>query len=80
MRLNQDPTSTACSAILSPRQRECLYWTAQGKSSSDIGAILRISARTVDFHILECCGRLGVRTRVQAVAEAVRRSLLDGPS
>lgn len=33
---------------LSPRELECLAWVSQGKSSTDIGAILGLSARTVD--------------------------------
>lgn len=30
---------------LSPRELECLAWVSQGKSSTDIGAILGLSAR-----------------------------------
>jgi LuxR family quorum sensing-dependent transcriptional regulator len=62
---------------LSPRQLECLRWVRAGKSSSDIGDILSLSPRTVDFYILNACARLGVRTRVQAVAEAAIRGLID---
>jgi DNA-binding CsgD family transcriptional regulator len=55
---------------LTPRQRECLLWVRLGKSSSDIGDLLGLSAETVNDHIAGACARLGVRTRVQAVAEA----------
>jgi LuxR family quorum sensing-dependent transcriptional regulator len=64
-------------AGLSPRQLECLKWVRAGKSSHDIGAILSISARTVDEHLAEACRKLGVKTRVQAVAEAALRGLLQ---
>jgi len=39
-------------------------WSRQ--KSTDIGAILRISAGVVDEHILKCLQEIGVRTRTQA--------------
>lgn len=62
---------------LSPRQLEVLKWVRDGKSSSDIGGILGMSARTVDDYILTACRRLGVRTRFQAVIEATHHGLLQ---
>lgn len=62
---------------LSSRQIECLYWVRQGKSATDIGDILGISTYTVHDHIARACAKLGVRTRVQAVAEAALRGLLE---
>jgi hypothetical protein len=44
--------------------------TGEGKSASDIGVILGISARTVEGHIARTCALLGVRTRIQAVVLA----------
>jgi DNA-binding CsgD family transcriptional regulator len=63
--------------LLSRRELQCLVWTARGKSSTDIGAILGLSPRTVDSYIEKACGKLGVRTRVEAVTVAIRRQLLD---
>ena len=63
--------------VLTERQLECLSWISQGKSSTDIGAILNISGRTVDYHVGEICQRLKVRTRMQAVAYAVSRGWLS---
>jgi DNA-binding CsgD family transcriptional regulator len=48
----------------------CLRWAGEGKSASDIGIILGISARTVEGHIARTCALLGVRTRIQAVVLA----------
>jgi DNA-binding CsgD family transcriptional regulator len=62
---------------LTRRQRECLAWVEQGKSSTDIGAILGLSPETVNEHVGEACRRLGVRTRVQAVVTARARGLLE---
>ena len=70
--------STGRSAsVLTGRQRECLAWVREGKSSPEIADRLGISAQTVDEHIAEACRRLGVRTRVQAVVEACLRSLIE---
>lgn len=62
---------------LSSRQRECLFWVRHGKSSADIAKILSLSSHSVDGHIAEACRKLGVRTRVQAVAEACLSGLID---
>ncbi len=61
---------------LTSRQIECLKWVREGKSSADIGDILNISQHTVIEHVAEACARLGVRTRVQAVAEAALRNII----
>ncbi len=53
---------------LSPREFECLQWTAAGKSAWEIGRILSISHNTVTFHVENAKAKLGVRTRQQAVA------------
>lgn len=73
-RLDQedDPSSPITS-----RQLECLRWAQAGKSSTDIGDILRISRRTVDGHLAEACARFGVRTRVQAISKAIDAGLLS---
>jgi DNA-binding CsgD family transcriptional regulator len=63
--------------ILSARQRECLAWVRQGKSSGVIGDILGVSVRTVDEHLAEACRKLGVRSRVQAAVEASLAGLID---
>lgn len=62
---------------LSQREAECLAWVSRGKSSSDIGAILGLSPRTVDSYIEKTCAKLRVRTRIEAVALAVRAGLVD---
>lgn len=64
---------------LSARQRECLAWVCAGKSSTDIGAILGLSARTVDDYVAAACQRMGVRTRLQAALCARELGLLGGP-
>ena len=58
---------------VSPRELQCLQWASRGKTDSEIGVILGISARTARFHIENAKRKLGAATRVQAVAEAMRR-------
>ncbi len=64
-------------ASLSARELECLVWVSRGKSSGDIGAILGLSPRTVDSYLEKVCAKLRVRTRIEAVACAVRSGLID---
>ncbi|HEY4546025.1 MAG TPA: LuxR family transcriptional regulator [Pedomonas sp.] len=59
------------------RERECLRWIAQGKSSADIAAILGISENTVNFHIKKLLGKLEVHSRTVAVLRAQTMGLLD---
>jgi LuxR family transcriptional regulator, quorum-sensing system regulator BjaR1 len=62
---------------LSRRQRECLQWVRAGKSDRDIGDILNISEHTVSEHLEAARKKLGVRTRMQAVIEAIARKLIQ---
>ena len=62
---------------LTPRERECLKWAAEGKSGWEIAHVLRISERTTVFHLVNACRKLGVMNRQQAVAKALILGLLD---
>lgn len=64
---------------ITKRQLECLAWTQEGKSASDIGQILGISPRTVEGHLAKVCRNLGVRTRIQAVGKARDLGFLRPP-
>lgn len=58
---------------LTPRELECLIWSADGKTSWEISEILEVSERTVNAHLGRAIRKLGVVSRTQAVAEAIRR-------
>lgn len=58
-------------ASLSTREREVLLWTAEGKTADEIGDILGISARTVNFHVANCLDKTGCRNKVQAAIRYV---------
>ena len=64
---------------LSKRERDCLRWTAEGKSSWDIGMILNISENTVNFHIKNAMRKLGTTSRTVAVVKAIRLNLIELP-
>ncbi|MBC8269333.1 MAG: helix-turn-helix transcriptional regulator [Rhodospirillaceae bacterium] len=65
------------SNTLTSRQLECLTWSAAGKSSFEIGQILEISERGVNWHINNAMKALGSVTRIQAVARAVYLGLIS---
>jgi LuxR family quorum sensing-dependent transcriptional regulator len=60
--------ASSVKAHLSPRELQCLRRVLDGKSDTDIGAILGISPNTAHFHIERVKKKLGVRTRAQAAA------------
>lgn len=61
---------------LTIREREVLRWTAMGKTSDEIGIILGISARTVNFHVTTILEKLEAVNKTQAVAKAVILDIL----
>lgn len=61
---------------LSKRERDCLRWVAQGKTSWETGRILGLSQHTVNFHIRNACAKLGADNRLAAVAVALRQGLI----
>lgn len=61
---------------LSEREREVLRWSAVGKTSWEISMILRISERTVNFHLQQASRKLGVKGRRAACARAVALGLI----
>jgi two-component system nitrate/nitrite response regulator NarL len=62
---------------LSPREHEILERTASGSSAPDIARELHISTATVKTHLRNIYEKLGVSERAAAVAEAMRRGLLE---
>jgi LuxR family transcriptional regulator, quorum-sensing system regulator BjaR1 len=74
--LGRPDLASSVKAQLSPRELECLKWVLDGKSDTDIGAILGISRNTAHFHIERVKKKLGVRTRTQAAAMIVTMGYL----
>jgi DNA-binding NarL/FixJ family response regulator len=61
---------------LTPRERQILRLLADGNSNESIGSLLSISSQTVRTHLQKAMEKLGATTRVQAVATALRESLI----
>lgn len=62
-----------------PTERELavLRLAARGMTNREIGQALSISHRTVQGHLANLYGKLGVRTRTEAVTEALRLGWLE---
>jgi LuxR family transcriptional regulator, quorum-sensing system regulator CviR len=58
------------------REREVLLWLKEGKNSWDIGVILAITERTVNFHVQNIKRKANAVNRAQAVAVAMETGLL----
>jgi DNA-binding NarL/FixJ family response regulator len=63
-------------ALLTPRELEILTLLADGLTMRQVARRLAISARTVETHVAKIYRKLGVRTRVQAVARAASIGLI----
>jgi DNA-binding CsgD family transcriptional regulator len=61
---------------LSPREVECLRWTAAGKSGEEIAIILSLSSHTVVSYLKSAMRKLESVNRMQAVARACRYRLI----
>ncbi|MGB0697469.1 MAG: LuxR C-terminal-related transcriptional regulator [Rhodospirillaceae bacterium] len=61
---------------LTDREQEVLIWASRGKTNGEIGDILRITERTVKFHLAHAMEKLGVYNKVHAVALAMRLGLI----
>jgi len=62
---------------LSAREREILGHIAEGRSAPEIARLLFLSPATVKSHLGALYEKLGVSDRAAAVAEAMRRGLLE---
>lgn len=64
-------------AGLTPREGDCLRWAADGKTSWEIGQILKIPERTVNFHLNNAVEKLDARNRQHAVAKAALQGVVQ---
>lgn len=61
---------------LTSREIEVLRWTADGKTSHEVGQIMAISERTVNFHINNSLLKLGANNKTSGVIKAAILRLL----
>jgi DNA-binding CsgD family transcriptional regulator/tetratricopeptide (TPR) repeat protein len=67
-----DDTGPVALAAFSPREREVIVLIAEGCTNREIAERLVISERTAEKHVQNVLSRLGVRSRTQVAAWAVR--------
>jgi DNA-binding CsgD family transcriptional regulator len=63
---------TSAHGVLTPREREVLEHVADGRTNSEVAAVLGISQETVRKHLENSYSKLDVHTRTGAVAAAIR--------
>jgi two-component system nitrate/nitrite response regulator NarL len=68
---------TAPRPLLSPRELQVLRMTADGSSAPSIGRELHLSPETIKTHLKNVYEKLGVSDRAAAVAEGMRRGLVE---
>lgn len=61
---------------LPARELECLKWTAEGKTSDEIGEIISVSPATVVYHLNKSVRRLDASNRHHAAVKAIRLGLI----
>ena len=74
------PLPAGVTSRLTKREVEILRLLAEGRSGGEIAQQLVISEKTVSTHIDHILSKLGVRSRVQAVALAYSRDLIAAPA
>ena len=69
--------SRADATLLTPREAEIIKMIAEGLSVPEIAKRLHLAASTIKTHVQNLYDKLGVSDRGAAVAEAMRRRLLE---
>ncbi len=62
---------------LSPREKECLSWTLEGKTAGEIATILGLSVSTVNHHAVMASRKLGAANKHHAAVQALRSGLIN---
>ena len=70
-------TERWASETLTPRELEVLRLLAAGLTIRQVATRTRISPRTVESHVTRLYRKLGVTTRVQAIARAASHGLIE---
>jgi DNA-binding CsgD family transcriptional regulator len=77
--LSQIPQLLAEAAMqdpLSDRERECLFWVSEGKTTDEIALILGVSSNTVNSYITHAIQKFSASNRTMAIATAIRSGII----
>lgn len=61
---------------LSERERECLRWVSEGKTTDEVALILGVSSNTVNSYIAHAIQKFGASNRAMAIAAAIRSGIV----
>jgi DNA-binding CsgD family transcriptional regulator len=61
---------------LSDRERECLIWVSEGKTTDEVALILGVSGNTVNSYITHTIQKLSASNRAMAIATAIRSGII----
>lgn len=61
---------------LSDRERECLIWVSEGKTTDEVAVILGVSGNTVNSYITHAIQKLSASNRPMAIATAIRSGII----
>jgi DNA-binding CsgD family transcriptional regulator len=61
---------------LTGKEIECLRWCKEGKTNWEIGEILGISEKTVEFHLSNTMRKFGASNRITAVIMGIKVGLI----
>lgn len=68
--------ATNQSVTLTKREKECLFWACEGKTTWEMSKIVDVSERTIIFHLNNAVEKLGANNRQHAVAKAILYGLI----
>jgi DNA-binding NarL/FixJ family response regulator len=72
----EGPQAPDAALRLTPRQREVLQLSAEGRSAKEVASLLHISARTAEYHRTRVMRVLGVRSTAELVQYAIRNGII----
>jgi DNA-binding CsgD family transcriptional regulator len=61
---------------LSDRERECLIWVSEGKTTDEVALILGVSGNTVNSYVTHAIQKLSASNRAMAIATAIRSGII----
>lgn len=62
---------------LTDRELQVLRYVAGGSRNREIAHELRVTTKTIEFHLSNIFGKLGVRSRTEAVVRAWQSGMLE---
>ncbi|MER9927352.1 LuxR family transcriptional regulator [Mesorhizobium sp. M0048] len=79
LRVTKFTSSSALKQVhsLSAREKECILWTARGKSSWETGIIVGISVNTVNFHLKNVMRKFNAPSRTAAAIKAMGLGIIE---